>query len=42
MTPRKFQALLRVHWDFIKAQNSYNPKKGTTAKEGFIDNLPGW
>lgn len=37
MTARKLQALLNVHYEFIKAKNG-------TAKptNGFIDDIPGW
>ena len=40
MTPRKFQALLNVHFDVMKAKSGSSPKQDVQA--GFVDNISGW
>lgn len=41
MTPRKLQALLKVHYDIKKKQFGGSDKKEHVVN-GFIDNIPGW
>ena len=41
MTPRKLQALLKVHYDVKKSQFGGSAKKENIIN-GFIDNIPGW
>lgn len=43
MTPRKFNALLKVH-SFIEQQKAGARSKGNAQQQtvGFIDNIPGW
>lgn len=41
MTPRKLQALLKVHHEVRKNMLGGGNKKDS-AVNGFIDNIPGW
>lgn len=41
LTPRKLQALMRVHYDVMKKQNGV-ASKDTKQEYDFIDNIPGW
>ena len=41
MTPRKVQALLKVHYEVLKQRSGKSSTK-SSAPTGFIDEIPGW
>lgn len=42
MTPRKFNALLSVHFDIKRMENGEESKRDTGKPNTFIDQIPGW
>lgn len=42
LTPRKLQALLRVHYDVKKQELGCSKPAKNKPVDGFIDTIPGW